>query len=201
MEKHADFLRDFRGDTVHPSTLDVLDEIGLGLAVQRLPGRRPPACRPGSTTAPTRSPTSAATRAHPYILFLPQWDLLDLLAGTAEKLPTFTLLRSTEVVGVLRNEAGRVTGVRAVKDGQELKIEAGLTVACDGRGSSVRAALGWRPLEHAAPMDVLWFRLPKPPGEPELLDLRVTAGGLMLQIDRGDYLQCAYVVPKNASPR
>ncbi|HST81023.1 MAG TPA: FAD-dependent oxidoreductase [Kineosporiaceae bacterium] len=209
LEKHADFLRDFRGDTVHPSTLDVLDELDLGPAVQRLPGRAANGLRATFDDGSFRIADFGRLRGrHRYLLFLPQWDLLDLLADAAEQLPTFTLLRSTEAVGLIRDGSGRIIGVRAVSrtgDGgtgdapatpAEIRIEAQLTVACDGRGSTVREALGLRPLEHAAPMDVLWFRLPKPPEESELLEMRVMAGGLMLQIDRGDYFQCAYVVPK-----
>jgi 2-polyprenyl-6-methoxyphenol hydroxylase-like FAD-dependent oxidoreductase len=197
LEKHADFLRDFRGDTVHPSTLDVLDEIGLGPAVEQLPGR--PASGLRATFDDGSFPIADFGRLrgrHRYLLFLPQWDLLDLLADTAEQWPGFTLLRSTEAVGLIRDPGGRVAGVRADGPDGPVDVEAELTVACDGRGSLVRQALGLRLLEHAAPMDVLWFRLDKPEGQPELLDLRVGTEGLMLLIDRGDYLQCAYVVPK-----
>jgi 2-polyprenyl-6-methoxyphenol hydroxylase-like FAD-dependent oxidoreductase len=197
LEKHADFLRDFRGDTVHPSTLDVLDELGLGPAVQKLPARKADRLR---ATFDDGTYTLADFRrlrgAHRYVLFVPQWDLLDLLAETAQQLPNFALLRSTEAVGLLRAADGRVAGVRATGASGSIEIQAGLTVACDGRTSRVRAELGWVPIEHAAPMDVLWFRLPSPVGALDALELRVGAGGLMLVIDRGDYLQCALVVPK-----
>jgi|tagenome__1003787_1003787.scaffolds.fasta_scaffold20822517_1 2-polyprenyl-6-methoxyphenol hydroxylase-like FAD-dependent oxidoreductase len=200
LEKHADFLRDFRGDTVHPSTLDLLDQLGLGSAVQRLPGRAASGLRATFDDGTFQLADFRRLRGrHPYVLFLPQWDLLDLLAGVGEQLDTFTLLRSSEAVDVLRDDSGRVAGVRAVSGGAEIEIFAQLTVACDGRGSTVRQALGLHPVVHAAPMDVLWFRLPKPaspPGDPDLLELRFTAGGLMLLIDRGDYRQCAYIVPK-----
>ena len=126
------------------------------------------------------------------MLFLPQWDFLDVLAAEAAKSPSFTLLRSAEVVSVLRS-AGRVVGVRTA-DGQE--VRAGLTVACDGRTSAVRAELGLRPRDFGAPMDVLWFRLSRRPDEPAGLDMRVGPGGAMLCIDRGDYFQCAYVIAK-----
>src|SRR3954454_6987828 len=118
LEKHADFLRDFRGDTVHPSTLDVLDEIDLGPAVQRLPGRAAGALRATFDDGTFQVADFRRLRGrHPYLLFLPQWDLLDLLADTAAQLPTFTLLRSTEAVGIVRDGSGRVIGVRAVADG------------------------------------------------------------------------------------
>jgi 2-polyprenyl-6-methoxyphenol hydroxylase-like FAD-dependent oxidoreductase len=197
LEKHADFLRDFRGDTVHPSTLDVLDELGLGTAVQRLPGRAASGLRATFDDGTFQIADFRRLRGrHRYLLFLPQWDLLDLLADAALQYPTFTLLRSTEAVGLLRDDSGRVVGVQARSGDDEFEVTAPLTVACDGRGSTVREALGLRPLEHSAPMDVLWFRLPKPPGRPDLLDLRFAGGRLMLLIDRGDYLQCAYIVPK-----
>jgi 2-polyprenyl-6-methoxyphenol hydroxylase-like FAD-dependent oxidoreductase len=212
LEKHADFLRDFRGDTVHPSTLDLLDQLGLGDEVAKLPGH------------PARAFTFAFDDGvytladfhrmrgrHPYVLFVPQWDLLDLLAERARKYENFTLLRSTEVVGVLRDGAGRVIGVRAQRraeqdgahpggrDGEAgdgLEIRAALTVACDGRTSTIRDALELEPIEHAAPMDVLWFRLPKPEVGTGGLEMRAAPGGLLLQIDRGGYFQCAFVVPK-----
>ncbi len=193
LEKHADFLRDFRGDTVHPSTLNLLDDIGLGAALAQRPGRKVDALRATFDDGTVRvADFSGLPGAHPYILFLPQWDFLDLLADEAAALPTFTLLRSTEVVDVLRT-GERVTGVRTA-DGRE--VRARLTVGCDGRGSVVRARLGLRPREFGAPMDVLWFRVSRLPDDPPGLDMRIGAGGLMLCIDRDDYFQCAYVIAK-----
>ncbi|MEV4624390.1 FAD-dependent oxidoreductase [Asanoa sp. NPDC049573] len=193
LEKHADFLRDFRGDTVHPSTLTLLDEIGLGTALGGRPGRKVDSLRATFDDGSVRlADFSRLPGDHPYVLFLPQWDFLDVLADEAAKLPTFTLLRSTEVVDVLRDGA-RVIGVRTA-DGRE--VRARLTVACDGRGSVVRARLGLRPREFAAPMDVLWFRISRHADDPPGLDMRIGAGGLMLCIDRGDYFQCAYVIAK-----
>ncbi|GIF75404.1 putative monooxygenase, FAD-binding protein [Asanoa siamensis] len=192
LEKHADFLRDFRGDTVHPSTLNLLDEIGLGAEVARRPGRRVESLRATFDDGSVRLADFSRLPGHPYVLFLPQWDFLDVLAEAAARLPTFTLLRSTEVVDVLRSD-GRIVGVRTA-DG--LSVRASLTVACDGRTSVVRDRLGLRPREFGAPMDVLWFRLSRRPDEPAGLDMRVGAGGLMLCIDRGDYFQCAYVIAK-----
>ncbi|MEV4535746.1 FAD-dependent oxidoreductase [Asanoa sp. NPDC049518] len=194
LEKHADFLRDFRGDTVHPSTLNLLDEIGLGAAIAARPGRKVDSLRATFDDGTVRvADFSRLPGAHPYVLFLPQWDFLDLLADEAAKLPTFRLVRSTEVVDVLRDADGRVVGVRTA-DGQD--IHARLTVGCDGRGSVVRDRLGLRPREFGAPMDVLWFRLSRRPEDPIGLDMRIGAGGLMLCIDRGDYFQCAYVIAK-----
>ncbi|MGN9779146.1 FAD-dependent oxidoreductase [Micromonospora sp. H33] len=197
LEKHADFLRDFRGDTVHPSTLDMLDEIGLGERVAVLPGRKAGALRvtfdDGTYTVAdfTRLPTP-----HNYLYFVPQWDFLEMLATEAARFPTFTLLRSTTVTGLLRDASGAVTGVRAVSPEGELEIAASLTVACDGRDSVVRRELGLRPVDYGAPMDVLWFRISRRAGDGDGLAMRVGAGGLMLAIDRGDYYQCAYVIAK-----
>ncbi|MEU5948697.1 FAD-dependent oxidoreductase [Micromonospora sp. NPDC047465] len=197
LEKHADFLRDFRGDTVHPSTLNMLDEIGLGERMAVLPGRKAGALRvtfdDGTYTVAdfTRLPTP-----HNYLYFVPQWDFLEMLATEAARFPTFTLLRSTTVTSLLRDPSGTVTGVRAMSPEGELEIEASLTVACDGRDSVVRRELGLRPVDYGAPMDVLWFRISRRADDGEGLAMRVGAGGLMLAIDRGDYYQCAYVIAK-----
>lgn len=197
LEKHADFLRDFRGDTVHSSTLELLDELGLGEKIDQLPGRKVGGLHvtfdDGTYTVAdfTRLPG-----AHPYLMFLPQWDFLELLAREAAALPTFTLLRSTKVTGVLRAADGTVTGVTADGPDGQIEVRARLTVACDGRDSVVRDELGLRPVDYAAPMDVLWFRISRIPADSDGLDMRIGAGGLMLCIDRGDYFQCAYVIAK-----
>jgi len=199
MEKHADFLRDFRGDTVHSSTLTLLDRLGLGERMAALGGQRAKQLRmtfdDGTFTIAdfTRLPG-----AHPYLLFVPQWDFLDLLASEAMKYPSFKLYRSTETIGVLRDAVtGAVTGVRARRRVEgDFDINAQLTVACDGRFSTVRESLGLRPKEFGAPMDVLWFRVAREPGDAEGLDLRFGAGGLMIVINRGEYYQCAFVITK-----
>jgi len=197
LEKHADFLRDFRGDTVHSSTLELLDELGLGEKVDKLPGRKVGGLH--VTFDDGTYPVADFTRlpgAHPYLMFLPQWDFLELLAREAGALPTFTLLRSTKVTGVLRAADGTVTGVTADGPDGPIEVRARLTVACDGRDSVVRDELGLRPVDYAAPMDVLWFRISRIPADGDGLDMRIGAGGLMLCIDRGDYFQCAYVIAK-----
>jgi 2-polyprenyl-6-methoxyphenol hydroxylase-like FAD-dependent oxidoreductase len=197
LEKHADFLRDFRGDTVHSSTLDLLDELGLGPKIAALPGHK--AGQMKLTFADGQYTMADFTRlpgAHPFLLFLPQWEFLSMLATEAATLPTFTLLRSTEVTGLQRDGSGTVTGVTARGSGGEFSLTATLTVAADGRFSQVRAALGLHPAEHGAPMDVLWFRLPRHTGYTTGLDMRIGAGGLLLAIDRGDYFQNALVIAK-----
>ncbi|NJC70303.1 FAD-dependent oxidoreductase [Planosporangium thailandense] len=196
LEKHADFLRDFRGDTVHPSTLDVLDELGLGDRVAELPHRKVRRLR--FTFADGSYPVVDFSRlkvAHPYLVFLPQWDLLEMLAAEAARSPAFTLLRSHEVVDVLR-DAGTVRGVAARGPDGPVEVRARLTVAADGRHSTVRDRLGLVPREFGAPMDVLWFRISRRPEDGEGINARIGTGRMLLGIDRGPYWQVAYLIPK-----
>jgi 2-polyprenyl-6-methoxyphenol hydroxylase-like FAD-dependent oxidoreductase len=197
LEKHADFLRDFRGDTIHTSTLALLDEVGLGAKLDQLPGRKVRGLRVSFDDGTYQvADFSRLPGAHPYLMLLPQWDFLELLAREAAALPTFRLLRSTKVTGLLHSPSGAVAGVVAQGPEGMVEVRASLTVACDGRDSVVRHELGLQPVTYAAPMDVLWFRLPRQPSDAEGVDFRVGAGGLMLSIDRGDYFQCAYVIAK-----
>jgi 2-polyprenyl-6-methoxyphenol hydroxylase-like FAD-dependent oxidoreductase len=193
LEKHADFLRDFRGDTVHPSTLDLLDEIDLGTAAQGLPHRKVTELHATFADGTYRiGDLSRVHTAHPYLMFVPQWDLLELLAERAGKYPGFTLLRSHEVLDLVRGPDGRVLGVRT----KDTEVRARLTVATDGRHSTVRERLGWPVREYGAPMDVLWFRLPRRDSDGDGLDMRIGAGRMMIGIDRGDYWQIAYLIRK-----
>ena len=201
LEKHEDFLRDFRGDTVHPSTLDVMDELGLGERVRELPHRDVRGLR--VTFADGSHQLVDFTRldvAHPYLMFLPQWDFLEMLAREAARHATFTLLRSHEVVDLIR-EGGAVRGVVARAAAGPVEVRARLTVAADGRDSTVRERLALRPLEFGAPMDVLWFRISRRPDDGEGLDMHVGPGSLLLAIDRGEYWQIAYVIPKGGYGR
>jgi 2-polyprenyl-6-methoxyphenol hydroxylase-like FAD-dependent oxidoreductase len=198
LEKHADFLRDFRGDTVHPSTLDVLDELGLLGRLASLPHR---IVRHLRFTFADRTVTIADfTRLrvrHPYLMFLPQWDFLEMLAAEAGTYDGFTLLRRHEVVGLLHDN-GSVEGVVATgPDGERVEVRAPLTVAADGRHSVVRRELGLRPRGFGAPMDVLWFRLTRHPDDNAGVEVRVGGSHLLIGLDRGDYWQFGLVVPKN----
>lgn len=198
MEKHADFLRDFRGDTVHPSTVNALDQIGLGTALLALKHRKVSHLDVNFSDGRFRvADFGRLSSAHPYIVFLPQWDLLDLLATEAGKYSRFSLLRSTEAVDLIR-DGGRVTGAVGRDHGGNAMVEvrAKLTVAADGRYSAVRELLGLVPEELGAPMDVLWFRLPRLDSDSDGLDMHVGGGGLLLLIDRGDYWQVALVIRK-----
>jgi 2-polyprenyl-6-methoxyphenol hydroxylase-like FAD-dependent oxidoreductase len=202
LEKHGDFLRDFRGDTVHPSTLRLLDELGLAEEFLRLPHQE--VTRLGVTTDDgtyVLADFGRLSGAFPFLAFVPQWDLLDFLADEARRYPDFQLRMNAEVVGLLRDD-GQVTGVRyRTPDGGEQDARARLTVAADGRNSVLRTDAGLRLREFAAPMDVLWFRLAKPPDGPGPSSLggagRITRGRMLVRIDRGDYWQCAYLVPKD----
>ncbi|WP_204050118.1 FAD-dependent oxidoreductase [Microbispora siamensis] len=197
LEKHADFLRDFRGDTIHPSTLQVLDEIGLAEAFHRLPHRK--AYEMSLRTDDGQVPVADLRRLpgkYQYIAFVPQWDFLDLLTREAAAYPHFHLLMNAKVVDLVRHD-GAIRGVRYRDErGEEHEIRAVLTVAADGRHSDVRRAAGLAPRRFGAPMDVVWFRLPRAEDDPEQPFLRASAGRLMVAINRETYWQLAYVIPK-----
>jgi 2-polyprenyl-6-methoxyphenol hydroxylase-like FAD-dependent oxidoreductase len=198
LEKHDDFLRDFRGDTVHASTLRLLDELGLGERFAALPHRvlqrLELPLRPG---APLSLDLGRLRGPYKHIALVPQWDLLDLLADAGRREPCFTLRMGTEVVGLLRDGDGRVTGVRhRDAGGAEGEIRAALTVACDGRTSDVRALSGLRVREFGVPLDVWWFRLPRRNGDPVGITGRVAGGAIVVMIDRGSYFQVGYQIRK-----
>ncbi|OBG70731.1 hypothetical protein A9X05_28975 [Mycobacterium sp. E3298] len=196
MEKHADFLRDFRGDTVHASTLRLLDELGLGARFAQIPHRLIDTVRMEIQNEPVALDLTRLPGAHKHIALVPQWDFLELVATAAEAEPSFRLLRSTEVTGVIR-DGDRVVGVTyRNQTGEVGSMRAELTVACDGRSSTVRSAVGLEPRSFGAPMDVWWFRLPRHPGDPRGLGGVLRAGHAVIVIDRGDYYQIAYIIPK-----
>jgi 2-polyprenyl-6-methoxyphenol hydroxylase-like FAD-dependent oxidoreductase len=202
LEKHADFLRDFRGDTVHSSTLTLLDELGLGERFAAVPHRLLETARIQLDGGEVQlGDLRRLPGAHPHIALVPQWDFLDLLADAAAEEPTFTLRRRAEVVDLIRN-GGRVAGVR-FRDrdtGAEHDLHAQLVVAADGRTSAVRTAAGLVPREFGVPMDVEWFRLPRRSDDPPGLIGRFSPGHLAVLIDRGDYWQAAYVIRKGSDP-
>ncbi|WFE28004.1 FAD-dependent oxidoreductase [Solwaraspora sp. WMMD791] len=195
-EKHADFLRDFRGDTVHPATMRLLDELGLGARFAALPQSRieQVAFPTGDGGQVVVGDLRRLRTPHPYIAMVPQWDLLNLLTEAATEEPTFTIRMRTEVTGLLR-DGDRITGVRVrTADGSIDEIHAALTVACDGRWSTVRQAAGLRPREFPVPIDAWWFRLPRYDGEqlPGLLPA-AGRGAFLVVIARTSHLQIAYV--------
>src|SRR5438552_4483300 len=194
LEKHAAFLRDFRGDTIHPSTLDVMHELGLLESLLRLPHQevRELKAQIGDVTVPIADFTHLPTRCG-FIAFMPQWDLLDFLAREAARFPTFHLRMKTEVTGLLE-EAGRVAGVQAVSPDGPIAVHADLVVAADGRSSIVREKAGLPVQEFGAPMAGRWLRLSLRPDPPQILG-RIDAGAIFILLNRGDYWQCGYVIP------
>ncbi len=198
MEKHADFLRDFRGDTVHASTLRLLDELGLAEAFAALPHRMIEGVTFRVGDNPVSVDLSSLPGPHKHIALVPQWDFLEMLVGAAEAEPTFELLRSTEVLGPVF-DAGRVAGVTYRRvDGTTGTLHADLTVACDGRASTLRQASGLRTRSFGAPMDVWWFRVPRHDTDPAGLNGVFNTGRGMAIIDRGDYYQVAFLIRKGS---
>ena len=203
LEKHGDFLRDFRGDTVHPTTLRLIDELGLWPKFTELPQSHVRNvtfdARPGHPV--TMVSFERLRQPHPYIAMVPQWDLLNLLAEAAAAEPTFTLRMNTEVTDLLR-EGGRVVGVRYQSDDGPGELRADLTVGCDGRTSVVRQDAGLQVTEWPVSFDVWWFRLPLPDSD-EIFTLfpRIASGKALIVIPRTDYLQIALLIPKGADTR
>ena len=196
LEKHADFFRDFRGDTVHPSTLELLRELGLlneflkrpHDEVRKLTGR----VANEQITIADMSHLPVQSR---FVALMPQWDFLDFLAREARHYPTFSLRMEAEAVDLLRQD-NRIVGVR-LDSGEE--IRARLTIAADGRSSILRDRAHLPRRDLGAPIDVLWFRVPKEKGQANETGGTFGQGAMIVEIDRGDYWQCAYVVPKGAA--
>jgi 2-polyprenyl-6-methoxyphenol hydroxylase-like FAD-dependent oxidoreductase len=200
LEKHNDFLRDFRGDTVHPTTLRIMDELGLIDEFLRLPHTK---VKRVAVDADGSLRTFGNFRVlkwlgfkQPYIALMPQWDFLDFLAEKATAYPEFTLIRNAEVKDLIF-EGDRVAGART----PDLEVRAELVVAADGRRSTVRTAAGLETASAHSPMDVLWFRLKWRPGDPQELVAAIRKGLLLAMIYRGDYWQVAYLMPKGAKPQ
>ncbi|RKI46464.1 FAD-dependent oxidoreductase [Corallococcus sp. AB004] len=196
LEKHADFLRDFRGDTLHPSTLELMHELGwldelLALPHSKMLDLRFQVGEHEVTVGDFRHlPTHAR-----YLAFMPQWDLLDFIARKAAMYPTFQLLRRTEVTDLVRDQ-GQVVGVRARTPEGPLEVRASLVVAADGRKSTLRQQSGLEVQNLGAPMDVLWFRVSRRPDDPSPPLGHFERGALFLLINRGNQWQCGRVIPK-----
>ncbi|WP_448043350.1 FAD-dependent oxidoreductase [Bradyrhizobium liaoningense] len=196
LEKHADFFRDFRGDTVHPSTLQVMDELGLIDGFLKLPHQRLQKMDGLFGGTPVRIADLSRLRTkYPFIAFMPQWDFLNFLREAGRRFASLKVMMSTEAVDLIRR-GETVAGVRAKTPDGIIDIEADLTIACDGRHSTVRERAGLEVEEIGAPMDVLWFRAGRRPDETENVFARVEPGKMMITFDRGDYWQCAYVIAK-----
>ena len=199
LEKHADFLRDFRGDTIHPSTLEVMHELGLLEELLTLPHQK--AYTLSGVVAGQK--LTLADFSHlpvhcPYIAMMPQWDFLNFLARKASAYAGFHLRMSTEAIGLME-ESGRVIGLRAQGPDGVFDIHASLVVGADGRHSIMRAQAGLVVDTFGAPMDVLWFALPRRDGDPHETTGRFETGRIMVQIDRGTHWQCGYVIAKGSA--
>ena len=195
LEKHADFLRDFRGDTLHPSTLEVIAELGLLEALLELPHDRVAeiAAQFGDTPLKIADFRHLPTRCG-FIAMMPQWDFLNFLATQAARYPTFRLRMNAEVTGLIEQD-GRICGLRTSKE----EIKANLVIGADGRRSTVRAHAGLEVENRGAPIDVLWFRLSRKAGDPENSMGRFDPGAALVLINRRDYWQMGYVIPKGAA--
>jgi 2-polyprenyl-6-methoxyphenol hydroxylase-like FAD-dependent oxidoreductase len=201
LEKHADFLRDFRGDTVHPSTLMIMHELGLIDDFLKLPHSeiRALSAEIGDTTVKVAD-FSRVSAPCPYIALMPQWDFLNFLAERGSRFPALRIMMSAEVTGLIQ-DAGRVAGVQGKTADGPLEIRADLVVGCDGRASTVRAASGLLVQDLGSPIDVLWFRLSKKSADPEQVLGRLRADTMIVTIDRTDYWQCAFVITKGGIDR
>lgn len=198
LEKHADFLRDFRGDTVHPSTLELLYELGLLEDFLRRPHQQLKriVVQIGDSSLSVGDFSRLPTHAK-FIVLMPQWDFLNFLAERGRSYAEFQLHMQTEVVDLVE-ESGRIAGVRAKTPDGELTVLSDLVVGTDGRHSIVREKAGLRVLDLGAPMDVLWMRISRQASDPEQLG-RVDRGRMLVTLNRGDYWQCAFVIPKGSA--
>jgi 2-polyprenyl-6-methoxyphenol hydroxylase-like FAD-dependent oxidoreductase len=196
LEKHADFLRDFRGDTIHPSTMEIMDELGLAeglLDLEHTKASRIEARLPGGTV--TVADFRRLKTRYPYITFMPQWDFLDYVTREAKRYPTFRLEMNAEAKALIL-EDGIVRGVRYETPEGPHEARALLTVAADGRSSPFREQAGLKLVRTSPPIDVLWFRLSRRDGDPEDTFGYAGGGRFMAVINRGEYWQIAYAIRK-----
>ncbi len=198
LEQHRDFFRDFRGDTVHPSTLEVLGELGLLEEFLRLPHQKVESVGVviGDSTFEVADFRHVPARCK-FVALMPQWDFLSFLSSHAKDFPAFQLLMEHEVIDLLK-EGRRIAGVVARNDGQEVKIRADLVVGCDGRHSITRRAAGLEVIEHGVPIDVLWFQISRRPDDPSQVLGNVNFGLALILIDRSDYFQAGLIIPKGS---
>jgi 2-polyprenyl-6-methoxyphenol hydroxylase-like FAD-dependent oxidoreductase len=196
LEKHADFFRDFRGDTVHPSTLELMHELGLLDEFLKVPHQKVETLtgQVGTEHLSMIDFRHLPTRCK-FIALMPQWDFLDFLAEQGKRYATFHLHMSTEATDLIE-EGGRIVGLRAKAPDGALTIRTDLVVGCDGRHSTVRTKAGLISDDYGAPMDVLWFRLSRKDSDSADTFGHIEAGRMMIMLDRNDYWQCAYVIPK-----
>ena len=196
LEKHADFLRDFRGDTIHPSTLELMHELGLLDEFLKLPHSRVERLsgQVGDTTITLADFSHLPTHCK-FIALMLQWDFLDFLAAHGKRYPSFDLRMRAEATDLIV-EGERIAGVRAKTPDGEIEIRADLTVGCDGRHSTLRERAGFHVEDVGAPMDILWFRISRRDSDTAETFGHMEAGRMMVMLNRSDYWQCAYVIPK-----
>jgi len=201
LEKHPDFLRDFRGDTVHPSTLELMYELGLLDDFLKLPHQKVErvSAQIGGERITMADFSHLPTHCK-YIALMPQWDFLNFMASRGKRYKTFDLCMKAEATDLIE-EGGRIVGLRANTPDGPLEIRADLVVGCDGRHSTVREKAGLQADDYGAPMDVLWFRITHKVGDATDTFGHIEAGKMMVMLDRGDYWQCAYVIPKGGIDR
>ena len=201
LEKHADFLRDFRGDTIHPSTLEIMHELGLLGEFLKQPHQevRTLGAQIGDDFVKVANFSHLPTHCR-FIALMPQWDFLNFVTGQAKRYPAFRLRMEADVTALVE-EGGRVAGVRAETPEGGLTVRADLVVGADGRHSTARAKAGLETLDLGAPMDVLWMRLSRRPTDPEQTLGRIDAGKIFVMLNRGDYWQCAFVIEKGGFER
>jgi 2-polyprenyl-6-methoxyphenol hydroxylase-like FAD-dependent oxidoreductase len=201
LEKHADFFRDFRGDTIHPSTLELMHELGLLDEFLKLPHQKVDefSAQVGDERMAIIDLRYLPTRCK-YIALMPQWDFLNFIAAHGKRYRTFDLRMHAEATDLIE-AGGRVVGVRAKTPDGDLEIRADLVVGADGRHSTVRERAGFICEDLGAPMDVLWFRLSRKPSDETATFGHIEAGMMMIMLNRGDYWQCAYVIPKDGMDR
>ena len=200
LEKHRDFLRDFRGDTIHPSTLAVMQELGLLDELLQRPHSKVSKLQVqiGDQSVTIGDFTFLPPECN-FIAMMPQWDFLDLLAGAVRRYPNFKLIMQADAVDLIE-ERGRIAGVRATTPDGLLDVRATLTVGCDGRTSTVREKAGLQVEDFGSPIDVFWMRISRRPGDPSFGG-RISAGSFFAVLDRGDYFQLAYVIRKGDAER
>ena len=201
LEKHADFFRDFRGDTIHPSTIDLIDQLGLRERFDAIPQSEIHTLDVvvnGNRLRPVDF--SKLHRRNEYIALMPQWDFLSLIAEEAARYPAFHLMMSAEATGVLRGDGDRVRGVTATTKDGSVEIEAVLTVAADGRDSTVRDSAGLIPRNFGVAIDLLWFRMPRTTVNPPDTLAYLDAESMVITIPRREYYQAGMLIPKGGFP-
>src|ERR1700691_1506933 len=196
LEKHADFLRDFRGDTIHPSTLELMYKLGLLEEFLKRPHQevRELAGQVGEETVKIADFTHLPTQCK-FLALMPQWDFLNFIVEQGKRYPRFQVMMRTEATALIE-QGGRIVGVRATTPDSVVEIRASLTIGADGRRSVVRERAGFEVLDLGAPMDVLWMRISRRPSDPCQSLGHIEAGKMLVMIDREDYWQCGFIIPK-----